>query len=126
MATDPWGIDDGYFDVGGHWHPTAPETRAALQAAMGAAPDGGSEDGPSAEERPLWVVRAGAAEPLWGPCEVRLEDGSAHRAAEALPPDLPIGYHELHPLDGGPVTRLIVTPGRCTLAEDLRAWVLSV
>jgi 4-alpha-glucanotransferase len=125
MATDPWGIDDGYFDVGGHWHPTSPETRAALRAAMGAGPDGG-EDGPPAPEQPLWVVRAGAAEPLWGPCEVRLEEGGARRAEGALPADLPLGYHELHPLDRGPVTRLIVTPGRCVLPDDLRAWVLSV
>ncbi len=126
MATDPWGIDDGYFDVGGQWHPTSPETRAALRAAMGAGRDGGGDEGPPAPERPLWVVHEGVAEPLWGPCELALEDGSAHRAEGALPPDLPIGYHELHPLDGGPVTRLIVTPGRCTLPDDLRAWVLSV
>jgi 4-alpha-glucanotransferase len=125
MATDPWGIDDGYFDVEGHWHATSPETRAALRAAMGAGPDGGDE-GPPPPPHPLWVVRAGAAEPLWGPCELRLEDGTTARAEGALPPDLPIGYHDLHPLDGGPVTRLIVTPGRCALPDDLRTWALSV
>jgi 4-alpha-glucanotransferase len=123
MATDPWGIDDGYFDVQGHWHPTPPETRAALRAAMGA---GGDAAGPPAPERPLWVVRAGSAEPLLGPCELRLEDGAEHRAEGALPADLPVGYHDLDPLDGGPLTRLIVTPGRCHLPADLRAWVLSV
>ena len=31
MATDPWGIDDGYFDVRGTWHATSPETRTALR-----------------------------------------------------------------------------------------------
>lgn len=123
MATDPWGIDDGYFDVSGTWHPTSPETRAALRAAMSG--DGGGED-PPAPALPLWVVVAGAAEPLLGPCELRLEDGETRRAEGALPPDLPIGYHELHPLDGGPVTRLIATPGRCHLPDDLRAWLLSV
>ena len=117
MATDPWGIDDGYFDVGGQWHPTSPDTRAALRTAMGAGRDGGGDEGPPAPERPLWVVQEGVAEPLWGPCELALEDGSAHRAEGALPPDLPIGYHELHPLDGGPVTRLIVTPGRGALPD---------
>ncbi|MEZ5258375.1 MAG: 4-alpha-glucanotransferase [Ilumatobacteraceae bacterium] len=30
-----------------------------------------------------------------------------------LPPDLPIGYHELRPLNGGPATRLFVAPERC-------------
>jgi 4-alpha-glucanotransferase len=123
MATDPWGIDDGYFDVHGRWHATPPDTRAALRTAMGG---GEADEGPRPAERPLWVVRAGSPEPLLGPCELRLEDGSEHRAEGALPPDLPVGYHDLDPLDGGPVTRLIVTPGRCHLPGDLRAWVMSV
>jgi len=118
MATDAWGIDDGYHDVAGRWHPTSEETRAALRAAMG---DG--EVPPPEPASPLWVVRAGAAEPLLGPCELRLETGEVLRAQHALPPDLPIGYHELHPDDGGPVTRLFVTPGRCHLPAGLRAWL---
>jgi 4-alpha-glucanotransferase len=123
MATDPWGIDDGYFDVGGTWHATTPETRTALRAAMHREAD---PEVPPDPGDPLWVVRAGAAEPLLGPCELRLEDGNTRRADGALPTDVPIGYHELHPLDGGPVTRLVITPGRCHLPPDLRAWVLSV
>ena len=35
MATDPWGIDDGYHDVAGTWHATSDDTRSALRAAMG-------------------------------------------------------------------------------------------
>jgi 4-alpha-glucanotransferase len=122
MATDPWGLDDGYVDVHGTWHATSPETAAALRAAMGAS---GSDEGPP-DGRPLWIVRAGAAEPLLGPCELTLEDGTALGTVTALPPDLPIGYHDLRPLDGGPVSRLIVTPGRCHLPADLRTWVLAV
>ena len=57
MATDPWGIDDGYFDVRGEWHPTSPETRTALREAMT-----GDADRPPEPSRPLWVVRAGAAQ----------------------------------------------------------------
>jgi 4-alpha-glucanotransferase len=121
MATDPWGIDDGYFDVRGEWHPTSPETRTALREAMT-----GDADRPPESPHPLWVVRAGAAEPLLGPCELRLEDGTTIGAEAALPPDLPVGYHDLHPLDGGPTTRLIVSPGRCHLPADLRAWILTV
>jgi len=121
MATDPWGIDEGYFDTGGEWHATPDATRAALRTAMT-----GDPDAPPPEARPLWIVRAGSAEPLLGPCELRLEGGEAVRAEGALPPDLPIGYHELHPLDEGPVTRLTVTPGRCHLPDDLRAWLLTV
>jgi 4-alpha-glucanotransferase len=122
MATDAWGVDDGYWDASGQWHTTSPETVAALREAMG----GGATaemppDGPAA-----WVVHAGQAEPLLGPCELALEDGSELRAERELPPDLPVGYHELRPLDGGPVTRLIVTPGRCHLPDDLRAWLFTV
>ena len=123
MATDPWGIDDGYHDVGGTWHATPDDTRAALREAMTGDASG---DGPPRPDQPLWVVRVGAEEPLLGPCELRLEDGRARRAERALPADLPLGYHELHPLDVGPVTRLLVTPGRCHLPGDLRAWLLSV
>ncbi len=122
--TDPWGIDDGYWDVDGVWHETSPDTAAALRSAMGAG-GAGPDDGPAAG-RPVWVVRAGAAEPLLGPCELALEDGSEVRAEGTLPPDLPIGYHDLRPLDGGPVTRLIVSPGRCHRREDLRTWLLTV
>lgn len=121
MATDPWGIDDGYFDVDGSWHATSAETRAALRTAMGGA--GATAPAPG---RPLWVVNAGETPSLLGPCELHLDDGEVRRAESALPPDLPIGYHDLHPLDGGPVTRLIVTPGRCHLPGDLRSWMLTV
>jgi 4-alpha-glucanotransferase len=123
MATDPWGIDDGYWDVAGEWHATSPDTIAALREAMGAA---GDADAPPADGSAVWVVRAGRAEPLLGPCEVALEDGGETRVEGDLPPDLPIGYHDLRPLDGGPVTRLIVTPGRCHLPGDLRTWLLAV
>jgi 4-alpha-glucanotransferase len=118
---DPWGIDDGYFDVHGHWHATPDDTRAALRQAMGA--DG---DGPPAPEHPLWVVRAGDTEPLLGPCELRVEGGEGRLVEHHLPADLPVGYHDLAPLDGGPVTRLIAGPGRCHLPPDLREWVLSI
>lgn len=123
MATDAWGIDDGYHDVGGTWHATSPDTRAALRAAMGGPGDEGEPPHPS---RPLWVVRAGSADQLLGPCEIELEDGDTRRADDALPGDLPIGYHELRPLDGGPITRLVVTPGHCHLPADLRTWLLAV
>jgi 4-alpha-glucanotransferase len=73
----------------------------------------------------VWVVRAGSAERLASPGRLTLEDGSEVDAHGALPPDLPIGYHDLHPGDGGPTTRLIVTPGRCHLPEGLRDWVLT-
>jgi hypothetical protein len=38
MATDVWGIDDGYEDALGEWHDTPATTRSALLAAMGVDP----------------------------------------------------------------------------------------
>ncbi len=123
MATDPWGIDDGYWDAWGRWHTIAPETIAALRAAMGSAD---AADVPPSVGPTVRVVHAGRADPLSGPCELALEDGNEVRAEGALPPDLPIGYHDLRPLDGGRATRLIVTPGRCHLPGELRSWLLTV
>jgi 4-alpha-glucanotransferase len=71
---------------------------------------------------PLWFVRAGHVEFLLGPADLVLEDGTTIHGVEALPRDLPPGYHDLVPLDGGPTTRLVVTPGRCHLQHDLRTW----
>ena len=42
-----------------------------------------------------------------------------------LPPDLPLGYHLLAPLDGGTTTRLIVSPGRCHLPPALLHAVIK-
>jgi 4-alpha-glucanotransferase len=128
MPTDAWGIDDGYWDTWGNWHVTAPHTVHALRAAMGATPHPDVSEaelpGPPPPERPLWIVTAGDEAPLSSPCDLELEDRTTLRADARLPADLPIGYHRLHPLDGGPTTRLIVTPGRCHLPPQLRAWVL--
>lgn len=36
--TDNWGIDDGYWDIAGHWHPTSAATHRAIRQAMGDGP----------------------------------------------------------------------------------------
>jgi 4-alpha-glucanotransferase len=119
MATDAWGIESGYWDVAGVWHDTPDETRRALRVAMGGMAE---YDDPPPQSRPVWFVRQGTGPPVERPAEVILEDRSELRVTRALPPDLPLGYHELHPSDGGPVTRLIVVPDRCHLPPDLHAW----
>ncbi len=117
-----WGIDTGYWDAGGRWQRPDPSSLEAVAAAMGAQPgDGGPPAGP-----PLWFVGTGSQDRLLGPCDLVLEDGTDLGTVTALPPDLPAGYHDLRPLDGGPTTRLVVSPLRCHLPADLRIWGWAV
>jgi 4-alpha-glucanotransferase len=116
-----WGIYAGYWDTDGHWRDVPDATRDALVLASGGADHERPPGGP-----PLWFVRAGQAEFLLGPADLVLEDGTIRSGVDTLPPDLPPGYHELRPLDGGPATRLIVSPGRCHLPPDLRTWGWAV
>jgi len=113
--TDAWSIADGYWDTSGEWHATPPETRTALLRAMGAEGREQPPDGP-----PMWFVEAGDAQQLASACHLTLEDGTTLPALEALPPDVPLGYHSLVPADEGPATTLVVTPHRCPRAT--RAW----
>ena len=108
--SDSWGIADGFHDTDGHWHETPASTRSALREIIGR-PMPGS---------PTWCVGVGHTPELLTECLVRLEDGTEIGPFHRLPPDLPIGYHDLVPLDGGPHTMLIVAPGRVSDAPD--AW----
>jgi 4-alpha-glucanotransferase len=119
MGADAWGIEDGYHDVGGQWHDTAEPARRALRVAPGGLADLAD---PPPRSRPVWFVRHGTGPPLQRPAQLDLEDGTVLHAHDALPPDLPLGYHDLQPDDGGPTTRLIVVPDRCHLPEGLKTW----
>jgi 4-alpha-glucanotransferase len=112
--TDPWAIDDGYFDALGVWRDISPSTHHAIVAAMGADPDA-----PPPPPR-VRVVRAGETGPIITRGELVLEDGGIVAVDGALPANLPLGYHELRG-DDGP-TRLIVAPPRCHLPEAFRIW----
>ena len=125
MATDTWGIEDGYQDVGGRWHETPPATVRALRAAMGADPD--DPDAAAPDDPGVRVVRSGDSAAVDGPAELTLEDGTVLPIEQRLPPDLPLGYHDLRLLAGdGRPHRLIVSPGRCHLPPDLHVWGLAV
>jgi 4-alpha-glucanotransferase len=115
VATDVYGIDDGYYDAGGVEHLTSPAARAALRAAMGA----GQPPGAAAEA--VRVLVPGGDRTLSGGADLTLEDGSQRSVDGELPDDLPHGYHQLCPRGGGE-TLLIVSPGRCFLPDDLRTW----
>lgn len=122
--SDPaaWGIEAGYHDVRGEWHPAAPDVVAAVLEAMGA--DG--RPAPPPGETEVWVV--GQDEPVacWGPWSLTLEDGSRLDGSDRLPA-LPLGYHALfraaaQPASAPAPVRLIVTPPACHLPEGLRVW----
>lgn len=122
MSTDAWGLTSGYHDTQGRWHETSPGTRAALLSAMGVDPSGPT----SPEPARVRIIQPGQAVPWPEPAELVLEGGTLLRFDRALPPDLPLGYHEVRPLGGGGSTQLIVAPGHCVLPEDLRAWGWAV
>ena len=133
MTTDPWGVDEGYWDAGGTWHPTSAATAAGLRTAMGATPTSdegaeaeGAEAVPPPETRGIRIVPLGREAELDTPADLVLEDGTELKVEGTLPPDLPMGYHDLVAREGEARTRLIVTPGRCHLPADLRSWALSV
>lgn len=116
MTVDAWGIEDGWTDVHGRRQTASPDTIAAIREAMGDPSQG----------RPATVLPQGRGGALDGPALLRLEGESEPGEVEALPADLPIGTHELDPTDGSPGTHLIVSPGRCHLPADLRAWGATV
>jgi len=119
MATDRFGIDDSYHDARGVKHDLSRATRAALQAAMGVEPETAAP--PLDEPDAVRVLLPGGDRALGGAADLVLEDGSSRPLDRALPQELPFGYHHLYPRGGGE-TLLVVSPGRCHLPDDLRAW----
>ena len=111
---EAWGVAPGYNDISGRWVPAEPEAVCQVLDAMGA------EGAPPPP--PVLVIHAGQTLPFAGTTEVVTEDGAVLEANASLPPDLPLGYHTMRRLDDGSESRLIVSPGRCHLPADLRAW----
>lgn len=123
MTTDSWGIDDGWHDTAGGWHPAPPTTQAALREAMGGAAEG---DHPPAG-RDVWILRPGAGAHLDRPRGVILEDGTDLGSVLHVPGDLPLGLHHLLPDEADPLgATLLVGPGRCHLPAGLRSWGVAM
>jgi 4-alpha-glucanotransferase len=114
-----WGIADGYHDISGRWVPADPEAVGRVLAAMGAL-------GESPPASPVRFARPGQPVPTEEPADLVTEDGAVVPLKGALPPDLPFGYHALRRRRDGASTRLIVSPGRCHLPEDLWTWGWAV
>jgi len=117
MPPDRWGIESEYRDAFGERRRVDPAVHRRVVEAMGVTPD---ERAP--RRAPVRVARPGAV--LEGPGRVVLEDGADLGLVDRLPPDVPLGYHELE-VDGDRV-RLIVGPGACHLPAGLRAWGWAV
>jgi 4-alpha-glucanotransferase len=120
--TDAWGIDRYYEDALGQWHATPAETRRAIMQAMDVDPEA---EAPT-EQSPVLFLRQGHPTSLIGSGELVLESGETLHVRSCLPANLPFGYHELRPDDGGRVVRIIVSPDRCYLPEDLKTWGWAV
>lgn len=118
-----WGIDSGYWDAAGCWRQADPQSLEAVAVAMGASDD---QPRPPMVASPVWCVRPGQGQRLQGRCQLVLEDGTDLGLIDRLPTDLPLGYHQLGADDGGTITRLVASPGRCHLPPDLRTWGWAV
>jgi 4-alpha-glucanotransferase len=119
-VTDPsaWGISTFYEDGTRRARRAPRETIEAIARAMGA-------EGHPPPPPPVLSVCPGRPVALDGPAEVLLEDGTTLPATRELPPDLPLGYHQLvGPNDDARL--LIAAPPACHLPEDLETWGWAV
>lgn len=115
-----------YIDAAGRRHEVPDATLDAIRAVIG----GGRRGSNKKRGQPpflakkgdsLLVVTEGEATET-GPVELRLEDGTSLTVDDALPEDLPLGYHVLQRRGARRDTRLIVAPRSCHLPSDYRAW----
>jgi 4-alpha-glucanotransferase len=67
------------------------------------------------------IVARSGENPIVGPGEIQLEDGTTRTVPRRLPPDFPLGYHQIE-RKGAEPARLIVAPRECFLPPDLHAW----
>ena len=125
MSIDRWGIQSSYMDVHQVRQDISRKTRRAILEAMDVT-DQRSDAAMRSARSAVQVIRQGQHVPLEAPAELVLEDGRSVLVRDALPRDLPLGYHRLHPVHQTSETRLIVTPGRCYLPKSLRCWGWAV
>ncbi|HEX2849195.1 MAG TPA: 4-alpha-glucanotransferase [Acidimicrobiales bacterium] len=113
-----WGIVPGYHDVLGAWHDAGEASVQAILRSMGAE----TVDPPPGPA--LQILREGETLHLAGAWDLHTDDGGEARVGGSVE-HLPLGYHTLYSDDGRSL-RVIVTPGRCHLPDDLRIWGWAV
>ena len=116
---DAWGIQGGYHDITGAWRQASPRTIEAITAAMGIASDQ-PPPGPA-----VWIVRAGDDIALGGRWQLVNEDTRESSLVSGNVRALAPGYYRAYHDDGRGL-RVIVTPGRCHLPDELRTWGWAV
>ena len=121
--TNAWGVDLNYEDALGKWHEASEQTVRAVLQAMGVK---GEETPAHEDEDYVMVATPGRRRKLIAPAEVTLESGETLRVGRQLPAEMPFGYHRLTYLKRDETVRLIVSPGRCFLPEDLETWGWAV
>ena len=120
--SDAWGIDTYYQDAFGEWHATPEETRRAVMRAMEADP--GQTEPPG--EAPVLFIRPAHPACVIEPGQLTLESGEELRIDRAIPSNLPVGYHTLQLDSGAKPIRLVVSPEKCHLPDDLKIWGWSL
>jgi 4-alpha-glucanotransferase len=130
---DAWGIEEEFRDAFGVVVRTSDETRAEVLRAMGVSKGAPEPIAPDTSPARVWV--ASPARPVAHRVEeagvLELEDGTRIHldAGEALPLELPLGYHRFVPRRAaaaasasGASIQILSTPGRCFLPDELRIW----
>jgi 4-alpha-glucanotransferase len=110
-----------YVDALGRQHEVPRATLDAIEAVTARHKKRGQPPFFANKGDSLVVVAEGDAAET-GPAEVRLEDGTSLTVDDALPEDLPPGYHTLRRRGARHDARLIVAPQSCHLPPDVRAW----
>ena len=119
QKSDAWGIQARYEDAAGIMQEISEDSILRIRATMGQ---------PPARPRSWFddcvkVIRHGESLSLPAAATLMHEDGTVQSLTDWVPNDLPIGYHSLTPAGKpGSSIRLIVSPERCHLPEDLRIW----
>lgn len=122
VQTNGWGIDQRYEDAFHKWHEPPQETIQAILHAMGAEPD---QLAPPNDD-PVIFVRTGEQFELRRCASLTLESGETFDCDLSLPPDLPSGHHQIRFEGAEKPKRLIVSPCKCYLPEQLQRWGWAV